>query len=388
VLASSVIVSHSFALSGRLDQEWVLRFSGGQESLGGLAVAGFFVVSGFLVTASALKASPTRYAWRRFIRIFPGFWVCLLVTAFVFAPLMWLCERGFTGGFLQAPQGPGDYVRANALIGMKQDGISGLLMNTPYGVESGTSMFNGSLWTLVYEVACYVALGILAVTVLKRTPRLAVVSIVATLYLGVVWVSQHGWFRAVGVPLVGTVDLHWLIFFGFCFALGALFEVFKSSIPIHDAAGMTAAATLVASLYFGGYLLIGPVALAYVIIWLAIRLPHATRRIGRENDYSYGIYIYAFPVQQMLAEIGIARLWLPLYVVAAFLLTVPLAMLSWHLVESRAMKLRHLQLPQVSGEGIVTVLVHLREQTMRLLTGPPATAGARRARERHWSVGR
>jgi peptidoglycan/LPS O-acetylase OafA/YrhL len=112
VLASSVIVSHAYVLSGQPEREFVLRFSGGQQGLGGMAVAGFFVVSGFLVTASVRTASPARYAWRRFIRVFPGYWVCLVVTAFVFAPLAWLYERGFTAGFAEAPQGPLDYLRA------------------------------------------------------------------------------------------------------------------------------------------------------------------------------------------------------------------------------------------------------------------------------------
>lgn len=348
VLASSVIVSHAYPLSGAADREFVVRFSGGQESLGGIAVAGFFVVSGFLVSRSALRSSLPRYAWKRFIRIFPGFWVCLIVTAFVFAPLMWLYERGLAHGFAGQSRGPFGYLHANAFIGIRQYGISGLLMNTPYGRDTGSSVFNGSLWTLVYEVACYVALGLLALAVLRRASRIVGVIVAAILYLGVilVWSRHGGGHHSVALPLVGYMDFYWIAIFGFCFALGMLFELFKSSIPIHNGPGVIAATVLVGSLYFGGYLLIGLVALAYLLIWLAVRLPEGTRRIGRRNDYSYGIYIYAFAVQQMLAEVGFAGAWLPLYCAGAFLLTIPLAMLSWHLVESRAMSLRNISPPR------------------------------------------
>ena len=289
VLASAVIISHSYPLSGQPGREFVSRFSG-QETLGGLAVAGFFVLSGFLLTRSALNGSIGRYAWRRALRIFPGFWVCLLVTAFVFAPLMWLYERGLTSGFVLDPQGPLSYLRANALTGMQQWGISGLLMETPWGVETGTSVFDGSLSTLIYEVTCYVVLGVLALVVLKRAPRIAAVTIVATLYLGIVllWLEPT-WNRGIALPLVGGIHARWLVSLGFCFALGGLFQLVKSSIPIHDGLGIASAATLIGSLYFGGYPLIGPIALTYLLIWLALRLPEATRHIGRETDYSYGI---------------------------------------------------------------------------------------------------
>jgi peptidoglycan/LPS O-acetylase OafA/YrhL len=340
VLASSVIISHAYVLSGRFDEEFVMRFSGGQQGLGGLAVAGFFVVSGFLVTASVMNASPARYAWRRFIRIFPGYWACLLVTAFVFAPLTWVYERGLAGGFLDAPQGPWDYLRSNAFIGIRQYGISGLLLNTPFGVQTGSSVFDGSLWSLIYEVICYVALGLLALTLLKRAPRLTAAVVAAALYLVVLTASILSWSPAIALPLVGLIHVDQLIVLGFCFALGAVFHVFKSSIPLHPIAGLAAATILLGSLYFRFYPVVGPIALAYLLIWLAFRLPRGTRRIGVKNDYSYGIYIFAFPIQQSLAEVGVAHTWLPLYTWATFLLTVPLAMLSWHVVEKRALMFR------------------------------------------------
>jgi peptidoglycan/LPS O-acetylase OafA/YrhL len=341
-LASAVLVSHSYPLSGRPDRDPLARFSGGQVSLGTLAVLGFFVISGFLVTRSALRTSFRSYAWRRFLRIFPGFWACLVVTAFVFAPLMWLYERGFHGGFLESRPGPLGYVGRNVAIGMNQNDIGGLMRGTPYGLQVHAGYFDGSLWTLVYEVGCYVFVGGLVAVAVRRWARISVPVVAALLLVPAVvfrLVPQHAHLLA-KPPIIGLIDSYWIVTLGFAFALGALIEVFKERIPVHDGLGLLSLVALLVTLRVGGFAPFGSIALAYAVIWLAVRLPRAMRGIGRRNDYSYGIYIYAFPVQQMLAEVGAGGWWLPLYMGAAFLLTVPLAMLSWHGVESRAMALR------------------------------------------------
>ena len=80
LLASLVIVDHAFPLGGfGPDPFW--RFTRNQESLGGLAVAGFFVVSGFLIARSAMATDLVGFLWRRVLRIFPAFWLVLVVSA-------------------------------------------------------------------------------------------------------------------------------------------------------------------------------------------------------------------------------------------------------------------------------------------------------------------
>jgi len=342
-LASAVIVSHAYPLEGHESREFMFRFSRGQVTLGDIAVCGFFVISGFLVTRSALTSSTWRYAWKRFIRIFPGFWACLLVTAFVFAPLMWLYEHGARGGFFTHRDGPVSYLTRNAFTGIQQYGISGLLAGTPYGRQTGVGVFDGSLWTLVYEVACYVALAFGAATILKRRPRATVTVAAAILFYSVDVVRQHTTHRVLSPPLIGPVFPYWLVIFGLCFALGALFEVFRTAIPVHVVLAAVAAVVLTVSLRSGDYFLVGLPALAYLLMWAAVSLPKATRRIGRRNDYSYGVYIYAFPVQMMLVELRIDGPFV-VYCMEAFVLTGLLAFASWHLVEKRAMALRHVGL--------------------------------------------
>src|SRR4051812_9672898 len=86
LLAGLVLLSHSLKLHGGYDP--LGRLTGGAVDLGTMAVDGFFALSGFLITRSYFN-SPSfgRYLWRRCLRIFPGLWVCLLVTTFIFLPL-------------------------------------------------------------------------------------------------------------------------------------------------------------------------------------------------------------------------------------------------------------------------------------------------------------
>ena len=84
ILALAVVFSHSITL-GLFGSEWIL----GRTTLGTVAVYGFFGISGYLIAGSAGRNNTGRYLWQRFLRIFPAFWVCLIVTAFLFGTIAW-----------------------------------------------------------------------------------------------------------------------------------------------------------------------------------------------------------------------------------------------------------------------------------------------------------
>jgi peptidoglycan/LPS O-acetylase OafA/YrhL len=154
-LAVLVVVDHSFPIggfAGGVDSTWA--FSRGQDSLGGIAVAGFFVLSGFLVTRSWFSSgSVYRFIWRRFLRIFPGFWVCLIVTAVVFAPIAWWHEhRTLAGLFSLDTDSPWHYVTANFWLHIDQWNIDHLFASSPLVASGFAAGLNGSLWTLLYEL--------------------------------------------------------------------------------------------------------------------------------------------------------------------------------------------------------------------------------------------
>lgn len=170
-LATLVIVGHSYPLGGFGGAtDPLYDWTGTQESFGGLAVAGFFIISGFLITRS-WRTHPTvaRFLWHRFLRIFPAFWVCMLLTAFAFAPLAWWLQQGGLNGYLSQPgPTPAGYVLNNLWLVMNQYVIGDLLTDTPYGSVAG-GIWNGSLWTLSYEFACYLVVAVLEVPPVARS---------------------------------------------------------------------------------------------------------------------------------------------------------------------------------------------------------------------------
>jgi len=342
LFAFAVLVSHSYPLGFGRDDPGA-GVTHGQTALGEIGILGFFTISGFLITRSAARFSLARYLWHRGLRILPGLWVCLVVTAFVFAPVVALIERGSLAGFLGHGDGPVGYVVNNMLVAIRQYGISGLLLDTPYGHRTGTSVFDGSLWSLLYEVLCYFMVGGLALVGVLRRARWAVLLLTAVGFALLV----RDLLRAPQVPGpqgthgpflgFGGLDSYSLLYLTYVFLLGALFELYRRVIVLNDFGAIVAAFTLAATLQFGGFDVLGYPAFAYLVLWLAVRLPRAFRRIGRDRDYSYGFYIYAFPVQQLFALIGVPRLGMVPYVLLSTAATFALAVPSWHLVERPAM---------------------------------------------------
>jgi peptidoglycan/LPS O-acetylase OafA/YrhL len=349
-LAIAVVISHTQPLGfGRDDIGFHL--SGRQTNLGNMAVFGFFVLSGLLITRSARRTNIGRYAWHRLLRIYPALWVCLLVTALVVGPLIAIHEHGSTAGYwTTGPGGPFGYLTGDWWTGMRQWGIHDLLaQSTPYGRTGPVSVFDGALWSLSYEMLCYVGIGVLAVTAVLRQARRFVLFLLVATYLKILLDYLHapGITGPIGdlgggftLPLIGGVGLHWLIYLGMMFLIGAAIDLYREWIPIHDGLALLAALVLAGSLVIGGFFVAGLPAFAYLLVWLSIRMPARLHRIGRKNDYSYGIYIYGFLAQQILASFNLGRLGFLPFTTLAILAAFAAAFASWHGVEKHALRLK------------------------------------------------
>ncbi|MGX6741259.1 acyltransferase family protein [Streptomyces peucetius] len=351
-LAMAVVVSHASVL-GFGDKEFGHYFSHGQTDLGKLAVYGFFVLSGILVTRSGKRLPLGRFMWHRALRLLPGLWVCLAVTALVVAPFLYWRQQHGLDGFLGHAAGPLDYLRANWAVALQQRDISGVMATARDAGLAHSPSFDAALWSLRYEVLCYAGVALLAVTGALTRARRVVVLIAAVLGWLVVrqamdfsyWAGfdDSSYYKSVVlVPAMGRFDPDVVVHLGFAFALGALIELYRERIPVSDVLGVASALVLLASLRFGYLYTVGLPAFAYLLVWLAIRLPAPFRRIGARHDYSYGIYIYGFVVQQALAVLGLARYGFWAYLAMSVAGTLIAAVLSWHLVERPAMRFKDL----------------------------------------------
>ena len=338
VLASLVIFDHAFPLGG-FGHDPFFDVTRGQASLGSLAVGGFFAISGYLIAKSGMSADVVQFMWRRTLRIFPAYWLVLLVTALLVGPVLWVLDGEALGEyFIWGGNGPVNYLTANWTLNIGTYGIHDLLTETtPYGQEINGSAFNGSLWTLIYEWNCYLIVAVLVMFGVMRNARVLVPAIAGFFLLMQVVAMVD--FTAVGLIVPRLADPY-MISLGLTFLTGSVIAVYSKSIPFDDRLGILAGLVLVVSLRYGGFSTIGTIAGAYFILYLGARLPAKVHWIGRKNDYSYGIYVYGFLVQQVLAYFGAYRLGYLAYALIALIISAGCAWVSWHLVEKRAMSLK------------------------------------------------
>lgn len=327
VAASSVLVSHSYALTlGSGDLEPMRRSLG--MTPGTMAVDVFFIASGFLVTASLLtRQSVVEFAWARLLRIFPGLLVMLALTVFGMGLLVTdLPARDYV-----VDAGTWHYLyRCGTLVRGVAYNLPGVFEHNPY---KGT--VNGSLWTMPIEIRMYVLLALFWVgaSVFKSAHRRVfqwalIVSAMGSL---VVLQAMHGWLH----------KDHPLVHLFYMFFMGAAFYVLRHRIRLSAALFWPMLTALLGSVFLGAqaFFVVYSLTLAYLLFYVAYIPAGVVRGYNRFGDYSYGIYIYAFPLQQLVVA------WIPGASVAqvlalSALLTAVMAFLSWHLVENRALNLK------------------------------------------------
>ncbi|MBV9171195.1 MAG: acyltransferase [Chloroflexi bacterium] len=342
LLALLVIVNHVYPLGGFGSQEDPLYdFTRGQVDIGAIAVGGFFVLSGFLITGSFL-ANPRLldFFWRRALRIFPGYWMCLVVVACLFAPFAWWTEHGDTFGVFSTPyDSPWNFIRSNWHLTLRQLNIAGLWSSTPYAHSIHDMAADGPLWTLYAEFQCYVGTALVGLIGLRFRRR----------WLLLVFALLVGVARATSdlSPALAAEFLHHLpprvnteLFsrLTFQFIVGAVFFVYRDRLIISRWSAVAALVVAITTILAGVYPGVGEVCTAYLWIWLAVHLP--LRRVDSRGDFSYGVYIYAWPVQQALALYGLYRWGVVPFLVLSVLFTMPFAMASWYFVERPALSLK------------------------------------------------
>ncbi len=319
--ASLVLLSHCWPLSqGSHADEPAMRWLG--VEMGSMAVWVFFALSGFLVAASQQRRpSLVSFAGARARRILPGLIVMLLLLVFVYGPVF---TRLPLTQYLQHRH-TWSYLVFNATLYKLRWGLPGVFDDIA---------LNGSLWTLPIEVRCYALLAILGWTGILR--HAASYLVLAMLLAGLTFAG------------ISETEL------GISFLAGTSAWRWRARIILNGAVALSAFAFGLALMHLRVPFSSAAMALAlsYGALYLAYVPDGAIRAFNRLGDYSFGIYIYAFPVQVMLHQI-----WPALGVFGMFASAMPmtllLAMLSWHAVESPALQ-RGCRQPHGADVGSVT----------------------------------
>lgn len=330
VAASLVLISHSYALffgDGAVEP-WRETLG---ISMGRVAVDIFFCVSGYLVAGSLISSGSVRdFLLARFLRIYPGLWVALLLSTTVVG----LCASTLSSNDFFTNAETAKYLIKNAIIifGVAHY-LPGVFENNPW-----SGAVNGSLWTLPHEVRAYLTLVLLwAVAIaLRRRIGISFANICVAFTVGlltfVIYAIAVDWeLRFLGLLVI--------------FMSGVLYRIYSQFVILRIWLAMVLLAALGLALQFGhqAFQLTYIFALPYILM-CAIYLPKGyIRSFNRVGDYSYGLYVYAFPVQQLLMANGVNSV--AQLTMASFLITAGLAVMSWHIVEKKALTLRNVWRP-------------------------------------------
>lgn len=318
--ATAVVVGHSFALSylecvSCTDPALLLGLSVPIHSLG---VEIFFMVSGFLIAASGERNGARDFYLARALRIMPGLLVCLLLMAFVLGPVattMPLAEYFSKGQVYR-------YVYSPLLIFKDAQFVLPGVNFTPrfHGVS-----VNGSLWTIPLEMRMYLVLG--ALVLVARISRGSMAGLtLAALVIALGLHTLHPAFAEYPFKLV------------VCFLAGSAFYACRAVIP--HAGLLLLAGVGLFLLSKGGRFEVFACAILTLYGTLYFAYCPQVQMPAWVQDYSYGIYLYAFPIQQVLAG---AMPWAgPYWLMLASVPTSWLAgYVSWRLVEKPALALRN-----------------------------------------------
>ena len=325
IAALAVLVTHSFALAiGTADAE-PFRDSLGM-TLGSVAVDVFFITSGFLVTASLLNRQSTiEFIWARALRIFPALIVMLFLTVFVLGVVFTALP---TLTYLSSPEIYIYFGKCVTLISGVGYILPGVFDDNPY-----KHAVNGSLWTMPWEIRMYAILAVswlaLRVTSKFRLALFQRLIVVLAFVFGVGVFFTH---------FYATSIRHHQAMLFFMFFLGASFYVLREKILLSRWGFFFCMISLgLATFHEHVFFIVYVIVIAYVLFYLAYVPSGFIRKYNQLGDYSYGIYIYAFPVQQSVAHLmpGVSVLQMVLVSAAA---TSLLAIFSWHLLEQRALR--------------------------------------------------
>ena len=341
IFAVLVIFSHSFPITrGSNSTEPLSMLTHGQVTFGNISVWGFFVISGFLITQSWQRAPNVgKYLMRRIGRIYPGFAVNAMLTALVVVPIA---------------ADPGAYFPVS---------LSSFLLNTlrlqsfEYPlvfIHNPSGALNGSLWSVPFEFWCYLGVMVLGLASLLRRRWVVVVLFVLViafhLYLDVTgWLPGGGILgRVVGYPVFWAAVLPF-------FLAGAMFQLYGACRFLRAPfVGLAAALLLSSSFIPHGFVITMPTCGAYLLMALAyLPLLHPLN-LGRFGDFSYGTYLYAFPIQQLLVQYAHGHISPWLLFALATPLTLLVGVLSWFVVErhflQRNSRLKHQGIFQLAGK--------------------------------------
>jgi len=334
-LALSVILAHSFYLN--YGGAHAAEREGLIAKFTPLIVPMFFALSGFLVAGSLERAkSLFVFFGLRVFRILPALTVEVLLSALILGPLMtefsleaYLTDPAFRAYFLN-------------ILGEIHYHLPGLFIHNP------TTAVNGQLWTVPFELACYVLLGALACVDAYRRGWLLIVifGVLQSLQVfNTIYRFNPNFNGAGGSTIV------------LCFLAGLLLYRYRGWIVYSAPLALAALVLAMASIEIPNAIRFAALPMAYLTVYLGLRNPKPDK-ILMSGDYSYGLYLYGYPVQQAVIMLfpGMRQWYWNILISLPIAATV--AVLSWHLIEKPVLSRK--KILQTLGDRLAAALARAR----------------------------
>jgi len=325
--ASLVILSHSFPMIGLVEPKLI---SG--ATLGYLGISIFFITSGFLITKSWNQDKIIKsYIWKRFLRIIPGLIFASIIVTAIIGPLVTtfnLIDYIFNSQTYRFFFFASFFPAWNVI---PFNNLPGVFINNPL-----SGQVNGPLWTLVYEAGMYILVIIFGIVGILYKKIVMIPLIICSFGSLILLNSYYAPMISAFIPgIFSGVVIPGLTFFCFFF-IGSLLYLHNKNNAYSTKIFIILVTALIISSFTVYFLFFTIITLPYIVLFIAhLKISHVNT-FGKYGDFSYGMYIFAWPVQQLIVVVfpGMNILY---YIPCCFLFTFPLAYISWNYIESKAL---------------------------------------------------
>src|SRR5450432_2520785 len=346
LLAVSVIFTHGFVVyTGKIDTEPFWRFSRHQVGLGTISLNFFFVISGYLVLQSwTYSKGVFDFLKKRVLRIYPGFIIVCILCAFIFAPL--------GNGTLQNPISDifSYWKKINLhllfynMLQLLPPELPDTLVHSPCPND-----INTSIWTIWYEFICYLVILVTGSMMFYKKHLVPLVLFLLVLGLNIYHFRIYQMYNEEGsinliFPFLSqdanekVINLeHFLLFF----LSGSCFYFYRKYIPKNNPLIILCAIILIITFRWVRVLeLCQAIFGTYLLLCFVYNSKIKLNDFAKRGDFSYGIYLYGWPVQQLVFLYFGSRLDIGAAIIVSLFLVFPFAFFSWFAIEKPCLSLK------------------------------------------------
>jgi peptidoglycan/LPS O-acetylase OafA/YrhL len=340
-----VIWGHSYLLSGNNTKDDIFLLTG-FITTGQLGVAIFFSISGYLITCSLSRSvNIFEFILKRALRIFPAL-ICAIsaiVLVLSFASALPVLD------FLKSSE-THTYFKNMFLYFPLQDTLPGVFLSNPI-----PQAVNGSLWSLVIEFSCYL---VLAISIFLSRSRKYFIALVLMFCLYALW-------EPTTTQSIYRFGLVWFQpFFMLMFFIGAAIKSFELQSYINYKTAIIALILSVLSLKNSAFYYVWSFSLPILTMYVSFLSLPTLKKIKLSGDYSYGLYLYSFPIQQLIVAKTDNQINTLVLFISSLLLTLIPAYLSWNIIEKPAINFK--KMLKFKNDGFIGINFNL---SRKILTG-------------------